>query len=494
MYDTTAWRLASLLATFGLIAMYFGAPFLGSIVLSILFLLTSHPSERFKSKLACAVLAFYPLYVFLVELQQWRNGDLGVDFGIFSQVIDQTSKRNLFQTSLISTEWQNFFTHHFSPYLFILGTISQLGIPAELTLLLAHSCSAGALAAGVFSIFRFATLSNSRAAIFTSLILLAPGVRNGMIWETHDEVLALPWIVWSIYAFMRGNLSQATVLLIPCLLFKETAGFTIAPLALWYAVSTKPPKKFQAAALAVVALLFSCLLLFVFPGWLYTPTFTPTSRLGSLTELLSWPVLRDKVLWLLMISLPALPFLALCSKRSFCKSAPFLGAALFSISSIAVTTYGAMYSYTNYYSVVPSVLIMLAITVPVCVHRLSGAAICLGLLLALFAGQSIRLSRHFVAIIKAPSAASELVTLIPFGAPVAVDDYTASVLSTHAQPVRIEHARRSSTKFDYLVYSQKHSGPAQTSKFTDQFKLCHETRRYLVYCSKLQAKGDISQP
>ena len=185
-----------------------------------------------------------------------------------------------------------------------------------------------------------------------------------------------------------------------------------------------------------------------------------------------------------MITLPALPFFLLWSRRSIAKSVPFLGAALFSLASIAVTTYSPMYSYTNYYSIVPSVLIMLAIAVPVCAHRFADKAICVGLLLALSTGQSIRLSRHLVTILRRTSATSELTALIPSGAAVAVDDYTASVLSTHAKPVRIEHARRSSTKFDYLVYSQKHSGPAQTSKFTDQFKLCHETGRYLVYCGK----------
>jgi hypothetical protein len=196
-------RFCVLLASFALLAMYVGASFKLAILLAVIAffipkLVRIRPDSILKN-----LLFLYPLYILLIQYQQWWNGTQGLAFGIFTQVIDRVAQTGRFESSLIATSWSNFITHHFSPYLICLGLVARVGIPAHLVLIGAHTLAAAMLVTGLVKLCARITRDLSLARALTALIILLPSVRRGMSWETHDDILALPFLVWSMLLFER---------------------------------------------------------------------------------------------------------------------------------------------------------------------------------------------------------------------------------------------------------------------------------------------------
>lgn len=448
-------------------------------------------STHFKKKslsrvsgTACLVLliAFYPLYIFLVQYQQWWAGDQGVDFGIFSQIVTEVATSNSFKTSLISTEWQSFFTHHFSPYLYLLGWISKLGVPAEISLIGAHALATIALVIGIFKLISHICGSRGLAALVLTCVVISPAVRRAIIWEPHDEFLALPFFIWSIYSFHIKAVPRALYLLLPTLLFKETSGLIVACIAICYAYQDKLCRR-KAIIVAVLALILSILLIYVFPNRLWVSTFDPGARLGSLAEVLEIGRIMNKAFWLLMVSLPALPFIAFGGKDNLRLAALCVAPVCYTVATVSVTNYEPLYNYKNYYALPAAVFLVLAGALFASRQKGFLFAIVLSLLLSITTGESVRLTRRVLSVFSQPSARSEIASLIKPNSRVVVDDYSASVVASGNYAVKVSHAKRMRPEFDYLVLSKKHpqNVPEQIMRL---FVTCHETRSYQVGCRK----------
>ena len=248
-------------------------------------------------------IGFFPVFIALLQVAYFNDGYQSVDFAIFSQLIYQIVENNQFVTSLISTEWQNFITHHLSPYLIILGYISKFGISSQTTLIAAHVACVIGLVIGLFKLFSLFDEKRLITALLTVAAVLLPAVRIGLGWETHDELLALPFLIWSMYAHFSSQHRLKLLILLPTLLFKETLGLNIFGLSVFYALDDKA-SRFSSLITALTGLTTFILYTKVFPHWLWFPTFDGLTRVSSLDQLLSLSVLYEKALWLFTTLLP----------------------------------------------------------------------------------------------------------------------------------------------------------------------------------------------
>jgi uncharacterized membrane protein len=453
----------------------------------------SHRLEGFLLTL----LALYPLYIALLQLSYWRAGTQGLDFGIFSQVIYQVAHNNTFISSLISTEWQNFITHHFSPFLLILGGVAKLGLRSEYVLIGAHVVAVTALIWGLWRIFN-AVGSTNQALILTAIALLLPAARQALGWETHDEVLALPFIIFSLWAHLTGRDTLKLLALFPTLLFKETLGIVMCTTALAYALDgSRSVEQGSARRASIMVAVFGAVFFLtvtqVFPKWLWWPTFDPSSRIASLQRLLDPELLWSKVTWLTCTALPSVPFLLLHSKKTVRAALVLLAPALYNIGAVMISDFPAMVNPYNYYSVTPAIILLLASSYPVVrAPRFSWASIA-ALCLVISIGHPVRTRGVVKAGFSAPSAYDELRIIVPQSSNIITDNYTTSVLADNSHILRIFHARRTRPSFDFIIISKEF--PEQLSEaLNERSHVCHETPRYTVRCPGKAALRESPQP
>jgi uncharacterized membrane protein len=490
MLSAQAIHLSLAIAIAALAFLFGGAPLglaipAGCLVWAILGRTTN--ADRRLSHTLGALLILYPLYIGIIQFSYWRSGEQGVDFGIFSQLIYQVAHHDRFMTTLISTEWQNFLTHHFSPFLIILGGIAKLGCPPEAVLISAHIVAVAALIGGLVALWRTSN-TPCAALVLTATTLVLPGVRRALGWETHDEVLALPFIIWSLVAHLTGRTTLRLLLLVPPLLFKETFGLVMFTTGIAYYLDDRyGPKKSSNSAsrtailTALCGLGFFVLITKVFPWWLWIPTFDPSSRLLGFQDLLAPELIRAKVRWLFLTFAPALPFALLHTRHTIRTALILISPAAYNIAAIMSTNFPAMMDPYNYYSITPAIVVFCALSLPVLRHPKASVAILAAVCLAVVSGRTVRSSKIVRQAFTAPSAYAELRVFIPQNSPVIVDDYTASVLSDNLYIQRVFHARRTRSSFDYIVTSK-----ALPDHLSDALKKrsipCHETPRYQIRC------------
>lgn len=449
---------------------------------------STDPDRRLNDTLR-ALLLLYPLYIGIIQISYWRSGEQGVDFGMFSQLIYQVAHHNRFMTTLISTEWQNFLTHHFSPFLIILGGIAKLGCTPEAILISAHTVAVAMLIGGLVALWR-TTNAPHVALVLTATALVLPGVRRALGWETHDEVLALPFIIWSLVAHLKEKTNVRLLLLFPPLLFKETFGLVMFTTGIAYYLddrygSTKSSNAARRAAIltALCGVGFFVLITKVFPWWLWIPSFDPSSRLLGFKDLLDPELIRAKVRWLFLTFAPALPFAFLHTRHTIRTALLLISPAAYNVAAIMSTNFPAMMDPYTYYSITPAVVVFCALSLPVLQHRRAFIAILAALCIAVVSGRTVRSSKIVRQAFTAPSAYAELRVFIPQISTVIVDDYTASVLADNLYLQRVFHARRTRSSFDYIVTSK-----ALPDHLSDVLKKrsipCHETPRYQIRCRK----------
>jgi hypothetical protein len=491
MHPSRVDTLCLSVATSALVLLFCGAPLGLALPTGLLLWLVFHhlAYSRITGFLG-ALLCLYPLFIGLIQVSHWRSGTQGVDFGIFSQLIYQVAQNNRFITSLISTEWQNFITHHFSPFLILLGGVAKLGVSSEATLITAHVVAVTCLMWGLISLWKTASSPPFYGLLLIATALVLPGVRRALGWETHDEVLALPFIIWSMVAHLKGRSALRLLLLFPPLLFKETFGLVMCTTSLAYFFSsTSSPKtashsaRRRAMLVALCGIVLFILLTGVFPRWLWVSTFDPSARLVGLHEFFDLNLLRAKARWIIVTFLPGAPFLYLHTKQTLKTSLVLFSPAAYNIGAIMSTNFPAMLDPYNYYSVTPAILGFCALSLPVMRHRHLNFAILSSLSIALLSGTTVRSSKIIRQAFSEPSAYSELRTFVPREAAVIVDDYTASVVADNSYVQRVFHARRSRSSFDFIVTSK--SLPDHLSDpLKNRSVPCHETPRYQIRCRK----------
>lgn len=425
-------------------------------------------------------LASYLLFIALIQFSHVKAGSQGIDFAIFSQVISEVAAHNRFQSSLIGTGWINFFTHHLSPYLYILGIVSKTGIPAGALLIAFHIVMTGALVVGIFKLFEFGTESLRIPLVLTFLVVLLPCFRTTILWETHDEILALPLLVWSLYAHRKGFDSLKLILLLPALLFKETLGFNIFCITLFFAID-RPKMRRSALGLGLFSVIVSILYIRIFPRWLWWPSFDGSVRISSFDELVDFHTILQKSRWFLITLSPSVPFLFLHTKKTIARSFLLLIPAVYNFGAILISNFPNMYRPYEYYSVTPALWSFLSFSLPVRNSPYLLRSLLGSLLLIVSLGSWLDPLETLTDSASRPSARQEVESIISADKVVIADDYSATLFIHNALVMRLYHANKTTPKFDYIVLRKGHD--TKLSLYLRSWsQICADTERFVVRC------------
>lgn len=506
--NTTALLLISSLAI-----LYYGGKLKMVLILALIFFFipwgtcrsTYHQNlpaafKQFCTYALTTLLILFPFYVGLIQFAYLRGGEQGVDFAIFSQIIHRTALINSPTTSLVGLTWNNLFSHHFSPFLVLLGYVAKTGIPAEYILIFSHVISLICLIYGIYNLIKLLHKDSFISLCLTSTILLLPSVRFCYTWETHDEILALPFIIWSLHAHFRGRNNLRLILLGMTLFFKETLALNIFCLSIGYWISSSIPReRFRCLALATLCLFFFIAYVKILPGWpifrefVGSASFEGLKRISSFKELLDPLALNGKLTWVGTLLSPCFAFLILNILR-YTKNKDLrpvltclliLCGAAYNIAAILVTNFPNMYYSFNYYSVTPAILIFLALISAVSGSRHVLTCTMFSVVTLSLIGWRINtrdiLNRHLFV----EAAYAELEPLLNKTQTIIADDHTASILINHERIIRLFHANHSTPKFDRLVL-RKEKVADLNSEVSPELLMrsthCAETNRFIIRC------------
>lgn len=501
-----------------LFAYYLGLPirFLSGICLLIFAVLCYLKRERSERTvnfwLTLSPILFSPIFVFLVQLARLKNGAQGIDFAIFSQVVHSFSERGELATSLVDYKWHHFLTHHFSPYLYLLGHINKLANSAELVLLSFHAITVFFIGLLIYLIARELELARESAALVLILCILLPGPRTALLFEVRDEIYALPYLLAAYLSWLRAKDSKVILFLALAMLFKETmfivaAGFSL--MAILHAYFYEGRERYKNIILPY-ALFFAfnsaCFLLYskILPGLLFQPTFNGFMRIANFKELTDIGILFEKACWLLKSFAPFFPLLALGfyslykSRLSSLKFIFYLILLLFPaavfIAAILLSNTAFMYQPYNYYSVLPVMLSLVALLIALQKNKieLRTGTLVICCLIACLIGPRTLLKKELRQAIKQESPILPLRKIIPETAVVLTGDFDATFFIRQNRTMRLFHANKNIVKFDYIVQRKtepSYSIAAPLSLYLRSWsEVCYEDKTWLVRCAYPSAR------
>lgn len=136
-------------------------------------------------------LVYYCILIPVYLISKVYAGSQGIDFAIFTQVIDSVARLHNFASSMIANESVSFLGHHFVPFLAVPGLLGVFGIPSYVSGSIIHGLSVSSAVVGVFWISRLVGLSRGLALFATLLCFINPSLRHTVFWGIHDETFAI---------------------------------------------------------------------------------------------------------------------------------------------------------------------------------------------------------------------------------------------------------------------------------------------------------------
>lgn len=444
-----------------------------------------------KLGLLCIFVGFYLFLLPMYQISKVYAGTQGIDFAIFSQVIDSISRYGWPASSLISSDWVNFLGHHFVPFLYVPGFFSFLGLPAYISGVLIHSLGVAVMAAALYRLARALGFSKSMGVFFVALILANPSIRHTVFWGIHDETFALPFIALAFLQWHLGKHWICALVLFGAALCKESMFlfnicFSLMVFLLGYkSLKSKEEweKRFFPYALVALLSTLSFVAYFFMQPMLIGKSFDHFSKLGSLDYLFSFSVLKDKLLWLSFLFVPVL-FLPLFQLRSILyllPAAPFVGI-------VFASGFEDMHKLLNYYAAVPSLIISIASIYAIkerSMYKLNfipkGMAL-LGISLA-FSFASSKPSKDLWNNINMEQRSEKQLQRIPKNAKL-IATSASSLFVCHCNKVQqLTLANTNASDFDYIVTRADEEHLIHSS-LKDKTHLCAESSLWKIYCHR----------
>lgn len=337
-----------MVAPFLLLSFYTGLPLKIAAALAIPLL---RWSTLISKKITITLIAFFPIYILLIQISRFYSGVQGIDFAIFAQSLHNFSHLGRLETSLIDYRPHNFLTHHLSPYLYLIGAINQLVDNAPVLLIVLHSISTSISLFLIYKLFSFFHKDKWIVLLLISLSILLPSSRLGLTWEVRDEIFAFPIIIYAYLSYFKKLHIACALSLVSLSLFKENLmlfSIFFSVMALFQCNTRKP-------YILVIAFSLITFILYtrVLPNFLFLSTFDFTTRIGRINDIFTY----EKLKWLFIYLTPFAPFLILKPRRlisSFIPLIPLVGA-------IIISNFAPMANPYNYYSFLPSQLLLLTL-------------------------------------------------------------------------------------------------------------------------------------
>jgi uncharacterized membrane protein len=466
----------------------------------------SSAADRRSTQVLLLLLATYPVLVFLVQCARQANGNQGLDFAIFSQVVEQVRVQGSMRSSLLDGQWHNFLSHHFSPYLFAVGLLSRILGSAQYTLLFLHSLALAAILWLAFTIARAVNLDRGSAVLLACCVIISPAARVSLLWEVRDEIFALPLLLAALLSWLRKRDRLAVGFLVCSWCFKETmliasSSFCLMALATYWRDGDKRRKPGRDLYLLCLGMGTLGFILYskVLAGWMFIPTFSAAARVSNVPQLFDLDLLRQKFWWFATILIPCLPLLtigvvsALRTQGGFTRYCLCLGCFLLPaapfVAIILVSNFSGMFHPLNYYSVVPALLLLLGIflSLPAVEGSATRTALALTCMLAGAIGPPSDIPNELQQAIVQESPVTPLRALIAPSAIVLAGDWDASFFVQQERVMRLYHANRNIMKFDFIVQRKFPPHESRSIKLSAYLRgwstPCYEDQFWLVRCA-----------
>lgn len=149
------------------------------------------------------------------------------DLGIFSQVLWNTSRGDLFQNTVMVEYAENLLGQHFAPIFLLMVPIYWVW-PDPRALLILQTV---ALAIGALPLFWLAqkkTGSRTAAVLIAAAYLVTPAVHYVNFFDFHEIALVAPMLLFAIWFMETGRIRWLLVVLGLALLCREEVGFIVA--------------------------------------------------------------------------------------------------------------------------------------------------------------------------------------------------------------------------------------------------------------------------
>lgn len=250
--------------------------------------------DRARWMLALLMLGYILAYGWLVVQRHAHFNSAGYDLGLQDQVVWNTSRGDLYHTSL---ETENYLGDHFQPLMALLSPLYWLA-PGVYWLLGFQTL---ALALGAVPVFRLARRrcgSSAAGLVFALAYLMYPAVGYVNRFDFHWEATVIPLLLAAADWMEEGRLGWASACLALALLCKEEIGLTVAAFGLVAALRGRP--KFG-AVWGVTGAAFSLLALFVLiPAFRAAPSDTLARYAwlgGAPVEMVKTLITHPQALW-----------------------------------------------------------------------------------------------------------------------------------------------------------------------------------------------------
>ena len=304
-----------------------------TVFLAITFFVTLLLNRRYTfhittklSSLYFISFCIYLIYVFLFHYSKYLGGTQSVDTAIYTQSIENYITTGSLETSFLGLRPIKLLEHHFFPFLLIVGEISKIVFNPNINLILLHILAIVLSLLAVFKIGEKNFNKNSIQSYFLCILfLLLPCNRIMFLKEVHDELYALPLILWAFYFFIYNKNLFGYALLIISFLMKETMFVVLSIFSIYDFLflmsrekNSKNDKIHFRICLSIFFFIFGFLSFLIYSGFIkiswYSPTFSTSSRISSLKEFFSKTTLELKLWWLIVIILPYVPQIFLSTR------------------------------------------------------------------------------------------------------------------------------------------------------------------------------------
>jgi uncharacterized membrane protein len=442
-----------------------------------------------RTVLGAVAVMFAPLMI-LSQISRVYLGQHGIDFAIFTQSIRSVRDVGIPITTLVSPAPVDFLSHHFFPFVYVLGWLSRVTLPPHLIGIVWQGLS---LCVAIWCFHRFAIavgFERRDAGWLAGVVCLHPCIRSGVSWGIHDELFALGFIGIALLAWVTERWKVLVGALLCLGLFKETLLIAACLGALVIAVGEARGEKrgkvmwmfLLTAALTGSIALFYLVIRPFFPG-VFETSFVPSSRIASLQEWFSVDMVLGKIFYIFCVLGPllSLPLLSPSGRCVLLCGIPFWGGSLLS-------NFPEMYKGINYYGVIPAYLCSYGALLTLryvnvkaipcralVVTMVTALALCAGYRASPFAATREALSKK--------TYQPDSLVMIPSHVRVVASEFDSIFVLDKRQVIRQWLAERVPLSWDVLLVRVGTQEPPSAGLIKGT-KLCFSDERWKVYCRK----------
>ncbi|MFP2933065.1 DUF2079 domain-containing protein [Pyxidicoccus sp. 3LG] len=439
------------------------------------------------------VAVLYVLMMLAHQLAKVRLGRHGIDFAIFTQVVDSMARHGAPISSLVGPEWRNFLWHHFVPVLYLPAALTAAGLSAPTAAIVVHVAGVAVAFLSLHLILRQVGVPPTGAITLLLVALLSPTLRPELFWGIHDETYALPFVGLAFLFWLRGSFTASAVALCLSASTKESlflfmvsfSGVAILAHDSFHPAETAPAARRTFGVTALLGLLGFAGYFFLQP-LLVGKQFDHLGKLATLDMLLAPSVLGRKLLFTALLLLPSLG-LGLYTRRG----RAVLATALPLLGIIWAAGYPEMYRPLGYYGVLTGFIAFIAAAVSLgdLAPRWRDLVLSAPVLL-LLGWLSLSLGTHLPSrdVLRAwrdDSRDASHLAWIPEHARVVVDPAAALALlhTAHLQRLYQVGQQEQPPAFDYLVLNPEGWEPLPPS-LEQRTEPCHPSGGWHVRCPK----------